>query len=363
MLNFDPKPNVLLEAISYLGRRAAGNTWEQMEKRLKERRIQPGDSFSRMLAVLKTLTRQLDSLKAVTPEVLEAFRNLEGLPHNTIGTGSPAFLLLYGVMEEYNGDIDAFFRRVTGRTAAETAWHMAQALDLEEEWNSSAPGGETLMELVLATSLPDSTKLAILNTYRCRDELQAQILPPLAAVLRALAEASETIDALAEILADKIAAEGCAGYLARTSRLSPAPEICYVLRPFLFGMDMGLTSQLSHHTVQIYCGIGRDELLSMLNTQTPLREDVYDAFKLLGDRTRFDILCYLRDHSAYGQELSTHFGLSRNTIHHHINKLASYGLVRCVTDGNRIYYSLDQEAMRIFLERQKQLFCGEEAVS
>lgn len=96
----------------------------------------------------------------------------------------------------------------------------------------------------------------------------------------------------------------------------------------------------------------------MLNTQTPLRDDVYDAFKLLGDRTRFDILCYLRDHSAYGQELSTHFGLSRNTIHHHMSKLATHGLVRCVTDGNRVYYSLDQEAMEILLERQKRLFCG-----
>ena len=39
-----------------------------------------------------------------------------------------------------------------------------------------------------------------------------------------------------------------------------------------------------------------------------------------------------------------------------MNKLVDYGLVRCATDGNRIYYSVDQNAITLLLDRQKQLF-------
>ena len=161
------------------------------------------------------------------------------------------------------------------------------------------------------------------------------------------------------MLSRDIQSAGCAGYLAQTSHLVPAPGGQYLLRPFIFGMDTSLTSDRPDGSVCVYCGILREELLAMLSGQTPIRDNVYEAFHLLGNRTRFDILCYLRDHSAYGQELSGRFGLSRNTIHHHMNKLMACGLVRCTTDGNRVYYALDAGAIDLLLEQQRQLFLGD----
>ena len=38
----------------------------------------------------------------------------------------------------------------------------------------------------------------------------------------------------------------------------------------------------------------------MLTEQRNSGDDIYEAYRLLGDRTRFDILCYLRGRSAYG---------------------------------------------------------------
>ena len=75
----------------------------------------------------------------------------------------------------------------------------------------------------------------------------------------------------------------------------------------------------------------------------------------MGDRTRFDILCYLRDRKAYGQELSARFGLSRNTIHHHMSKLLAARLVTCTVDGNRVYYTVDQASVSALLDRQREL--------
>lgn len=359
MLDFIAQPNILIEALAYLGRKANGNTWERMEQRIRARRMAPSETFSQALALLKELTARLDRLEEVTKADLSLFQNLEGSAHNTVGTGSPAFLLLYGTLEAYQGDAEAYIRMVCELPPEKVAFHMALALDLADDYPRQALSDRELLELVLSTTLPDNSKITVLETYRNYAELIAQIATPLKAVLCALSQETEAVCALCSVLAEKIQAEGCERYLASTSRLTPAEGLDYQLRPFLFGMDTCLVSEENAGAVQVYCGILRKELLTMLSGQTPVQEDVYDAFKLLGDRTRFDILCFLRGRSAYGQELSCHFGLSRNTIHHHMNKLISYGLVRCTAEGNRVYYSLDAQAIGLLLERQREVFSDE----
>lgn len=353
------QPNLLIEALSYLGRKANGNTWEHMEERLRERRIPASAAFTRALALLKKVTAHLDRLEAVQRADLTPFQNLEGSAHNTVGTGSPAFLLLYGTLEDYHGDTAAYLQQVCTLPPEKVAYHMALALDLADDYPHQALTDWELLELILSTALPDSSKITILNTYRNYAALLAQLSGPLEAVIGALSQEAEALAALSQVLTEKVRAEGCAQYLSRTSRLTLSEAQDYRLRPYLFGMDTCLTSDESAGVVQVYCGILRDELLTMLSGQTPAQEAVYDAYKLLGDRTRFDILCYLRGRSAYGQELSAHFGLSRNTIHHHMNKLLSYGLVRCTTVGNRVYYSTDARAIQLLLDRQKELFSDE----
>ena len=359
MLEFTKQPNLLLEALAYLGRRAAGNTWEQMEQRLLQRRAAISPAFRGMLDSLKAVTARLDALPSMDEETLALFRNLESFPYNTVGTGSPAFLLLYGMLEQWDGDAASLFKELDARPATLTAWHMALAMDMAEECSGPALEAGDFLELILSAPLPDATRIRVLDTYRRSGEITARIAPLLAAVLDALAREQAALDALAGLLEEKIDVLGCEAYLSRTSRLRPVPGMTYRLRPFLFGMDTSLTSDENQGVVEVYCGVGRDELLEMLTVQAPVQEDVYKAFKLLGDRTRFDILCYLRSRSAYGQELCNHFGLSRNTIHHHMNKLVDYGLVRCATDGNRIYYSADQNAIAALLDRQRQLFAEE----
>ena len=51
---------------------------------------------------------------------------------------------------------------------------------------------------------------------------------------------------------------------------------------------------------KVYCGILRKELLTMLTEQRNSGDDIYEAYRLSGDRTRFDILCNLRGRSACG---------------------------------------------------------------
>lgn len=110
----------------------------------------------------------------------------------------------------------------------------------------------------------------------------------------------------------------------------------------------------------ICCGVLRLSLRRTL-AENSSASQVYDAIRIIGDKTRFDILCYLRDHPAvYGQQLCNHFGLARNTIHHHMSKLVNAGLVTCLVEGNRIYYTTDREHLSYLLNQQRQLLIGGE---
>ena len=106
---------------------------------------------------------------------------------------------------------------------------------------------------------------------------------------------------------------------------------------------------------QVYCGILRLPLQEALASARGPEVEVCEAIRLLADQTRFDILCHLRDQDAYGQELAVKFGLSRNTIHHHMTKLLAAHLVKCTVDGNRVYYRVDAESVSRLLDRLRKL--------
>lgn len=355
-MEFYGQPNLLLEALAYLGRRFTGRTWQQIEQRIQQRKIDPSPSFRQTLAALMALTDRVDAKAAPENDAAQWFGNLEGFPYNTIGSGSIAFLFYYAMLEHYHGDFNALVEEIGKLTPGQLACNFAIALDLTDARAGDSIEESEFLDLILSLSVPDQSKVAILSAYRnsrhCLDET-ARVLRP---VLRALEQEEQALAELTTPASEQIAAIGCEAYLGSISRLEPVSGTSYLLRPFIFGMDTDLTSDLTSGRVCIYCGILRGELLTMLNLQAPLKDEVYEAYRLMGDRTRFDILCYLRGHRAYAQELSSRFGLSRNTIHHHMSKLISSGLVLCAMEGNRVYYTLDTGAVETLLNQQRELF-------
>lgn len=73
------------------------------------------------------------------------------------------------------------------------------------------------------------------------------------------------------------------------------------------------------------------------------------VFKALADKTRRDILRFLRDGDLSAGEIADRFEHTKPTISHHLNVLKQAGLVQDIRKGQNIYYSLNttvfQEAM------------------
>ena len=147
--------------------------------------------------------------------------------------------------------------------------------------------------------------MAILDLYHRPEPVLQRASHYLEKAIRLLHQKQEAMEAICATFTDALRQEGLEQFLSHTSSLTYRPELQYAVRPFLFGMDTNLsvTPWEGGSPVQVYCGILREPLQAMLASSRGPTYEVYHAIKLLGDRTRFDILCYLRDRKAYGQEL------------------------------------------------------------
>ena len=354
--------NPALEALAYLGSRANGHTLDRLEERLQARGVRKAEPFHRASAALRELLQDLDTEVSVPAETLQRlFGDIKGFSYSTIGSYSPAFLFFYPMLSRRQ-DFETLMQQMERLTPDETARNMMISLSLEEQSGPAAGAAAKLVSRVLALTIPTESRLALLEIH----QNYRTLLPEIAACLRPAIAALETesgrIQEIIEAFCREVEGLGTESYLRETSSLAITPEVHYHLIPFLMGPDTNLSMEQEDGSVLICCGVMRLSLRRTL-AENSSASQVYDAIRIIGDKTRFDILCYLRDHPAvYGQQLCNHFGLARNTIHHHMSKLVNAGLVTCLVEGNRIYYTTDREHLSYLLNQQRQLLIGGEDV-
>lgn len=105
----------------------------------------------------------------------------------------------------------------------------------------------------------------------------------------------------------------------------------------------------------IYAGVLFDD--SFNNSKKPIEQpELYNILKMLGDKSKADILLSIKEEPAYGQELAVRLGLTTATISHHVTALIRSGLVHVNRESNRLYYSLNKEKLEEFLKTVRHIF-------
>ena len=80
--------------------------------------------------------------------------------------------------------------------------------------------------------------------------------------------------------------------------------------------------------------------------------------KVLADESKLEILALLKERRRYGRELANELNLTTATISHHMDILVGCGLVTLNKERNRIYYEIDENAVRKLLEQTWELLLG-----
>ena len=102
-------------------------------------------------------------------------------------------------------------------------------------------------------------------------------------------------------------------------------------------------------------------LTDRLNINSTIREEfrideMVPVLKALGDRSKFDILLYIKNRPSYGSEIAKHFSLTTATVSHHMNKLLQLRLVQAELKDGRLYYQVRKDVIQDFFENTKHMF-------
>ena len=88
--------------------------------------------------------------------------------------------------------------------------------------------------------------------------------------------------------------------------------------------------------------------------------ELLEGLKALSDKSKLAILSIIRDKRSYNQELARETGLSTATISHHMSALISCGVIRMERVDTRLYYQLDKDSLKRFLQKLSAYLLGSE---
>ena len=94
------------------------------------------------------------------------------------------------------------------------------------------------------------------------------------------------------------------------------------------------------------------------NSPVNNRKRLVSLLKILADESKLEILALLKERRRYGGELAKELKLTTATISHHMGILVGNGLVTLNKEMNRVYYELDENAIRKLLEQMGELLLG-----
>ena len=142
-----------------------------------------------------------------------------------------------------------------------------------------------------------------------------------------------------------------------------------ILMPFIVASDSmcfgegSLQMEENGELLPDVCRIGmvlkRVGLDIFRNCPVDNRKHLVGLLKVLADESKLEILALLKERRRYGRELAKELNLTTATISHHMDMLTGCGLATLNKEMNRIYYEIDENAIRKLLEQTWELLLGE----
>ncbi len=76
------------------------------------------------------------------------------------------------------------------------------------------------------------------------------------------------------------------------------------------------------------------------------QDNIVKAFKALSDKSRFQILEYLKARESCACDIGSDLSIAQSTLAHHMKILCDAGLVIPRKEGRWMYYSISNEVMQ-----------------
>ncbi len=139
-------------------------------------------------------------------------------------------------------------------------------------------------------------------------------------------------------------------------------DMHFEIRPLLYSVNsMRLRGFDEFNSNSYALGVGVSilaltELAERLRPPTVL---LPDFLKAMSDNTKWTIMQKLKKESMYSGQLAESLNLTGATISHHMDTLKRLELIVYRKEGTKLYYNLNGEKVRLYLEELERALVGE----
>lgn len=228
--------------------------------------------------------------------------------------------------------------------------------DYDEKDIDISPGAVNeaeLFRLVESSALDAAAKYEALKLYFKFDAYYAYNARLIADVTGLIKDKQHIFDEKINRFVSYISAEvdNCGlRLLKETCGLEISEEISYDICISLYCSN-ALTvygSRLTRN--QIISGLCVFDLDERIKNAKPYRDTLIEFIKALADNTKLSIIQTLMEEPCYGVQLAKKLGLTGATISHHMAALNRLNLVIIKKDAARVYYDLNKEKLRQYMD-------------
>ena len=357
---FHPCKDLMLEAMAYLGMMAGDMALDAILGRLEGLYAGGGD-VSRLKARMEPVRSLANRLgQHLAPDAKELERFFRPF---SIGQGNLSQMLILSFYEPAISNWPDQVENIRGKFTefASDPSASLQQLSIGRLFDdSNAESKEDvrpLAEQLEETGLSDGEKWqllrAIQDTRPYLDQLTAILMP-----VKALIE--ENVSLVQPVLEDFVRRwqayfeqVSFEAFLAENIGIEAGNLNGFTLHIYPSIFDCGsIVLSMEAEAKAIYMQIGVCLQEGMSVKTLPMESYLLlEGLKALSDKSKLNILSHIRDKRSYGQALARETGLSTATISHHMSALINCGFIRMERVENRIYYQMDKDNLRMFLQK------------
>lgn len=102
-----------------------------------------------------------------------------------------------------------------------------------------------------------------------------------------------------------------------------------------------------------FCTVVHEDVVEKVKDMMPEEERLYDVaelFKVLGDTTRIKIICALFESEMCVCDIAALLNMSQSAVSHQLRVLKAARLVKFRKEGKIVYYSLDDEHVKMIFD-------------
>ncbi len=350
------KINPLLEALQYFNRRVNGTSVSDTMLRLESAYPERFQEIHSMMVPILELDNLLSA--ELVPDIDRLnffFKQFEGINGaDSIGTSTASIIFFEEAYKNFD-TADELFERMSRFSPAEIRSKLRTAFG---NYTTVQPKAELSLEefwdFTESCPFPDETKWRIFDTYRHYYEYVSELSHILGPAMEIIID---HYDRFNDILDGFVEPNDGSLDIYEYVRSIISVDITAYENVLIYPTIMGFNSILllipdyddGSEPLIIYLGI----LMKNLRQESVSIdiESLIRQIKSLGDQSRLEMLCSVKDKPTYGQDLSNKFSVSSTTVYHHMNKLIVAGLVDSTLDGNKVYFTMNRTNVVTFISR------------